>query len=519
MKTSTYNHIHMKKYNMLTILSSVLLMGLLTSCIDDFLDKKPYGTSSFWTTPEEAVYGINSAYQPFYEEEFYGRGQFWLESADDDMTINNSGKTSTINLTTFKSTSNDDGYSQTYWDFCYRIIRRSNDVLRNVPNISMDATLKNRILGEANFMLGYAYFQLARRHGGLPFGDKEDPTDYNKPRETLTETYNRIETYFLESTKLLTEWNANTGEDAGRATLGAAWGMLAKVYAYWGKYDKSKEACEKVINSGKFGLLDEYWKVFSLSYEKSPEHIFYVNNKAARHQSTVTAIICLSKKLTDGGGWKYFTPTKSLYNAFDAEDSRRNSTLAGIGDTVKLLNDDVVLTKDNISDMETGYMCMKYTQPYQTASNYDWETGLDVPILRYSDILLLHAEAIIVLNGGGPDAAKRNVKVAAAAESFNKVRLRAFRQNMSKYIAAPTFMNLVNERRCELAFEEQRHPDLVRWGLAKEVYAAATTATDPRGPRTFDPAKNNYFMLPQKEINISNGILINNPAPGYSTFE
>ncbi|MDR2921457.1 MAG: RagB/SusD family nutrient uptake outer membrane protein [Tannerella sp.] len=501
------------------ILFILLTTTIFTSCVDDFLDKEPYGTSSFWTTPAEAELGINAAYQPFYEEEFYGRGQFWLETADDDMIVNNSGKTTTINLTSFISTTNDDGYSRSYWEYSYRIIRRSNDVLRNVPNMSMDQNLKNRILGEANFMLGLTYFQLARRHGGLPFGDKENPLDYNKPRETLTETYNRIEAYLLEATHLLTEWNSNNGENAGRATLGAAWGTLAKVYCYWGKYDKAKDACEKVINSGQFDLLDDYAKAFSLEYEKSPEHIFYVNNKAERHHGTITSIVHLSQKLTDGGGWKYFAPTKSLSDAFEPEDTRRSVTLAGIRETVRLLNTDVLLTADNISDMGTGFMCMKYASPYQKLSSYDWETGLDIPILRYSDILLLHAEAIIVLGGGGPDPGKRNTGVAAAAESFNKVRLRAFKQDQSKYIAAPTFMDLVNERRCELAFEEQRHADLVRWGLAKEVYAAATTATDPRGPRTFDPAKHNYFMLPQREIDISNGLLINNPEPGYSTFE
>lgn len=510
----------MKQYNKFTYLLILVLSVSLSSCVDDFLDKKPYGTANFWSSEQEAILGINAAYTPLYEEEFYGRGQFWLESADDDMTINNPGKTSTIALTSFTATSNDDSYSRNYWDFCYTVIRRSNDVLYNVPHIQMDSDKKDRILGEANFMLGFAYFQLARRHGGLPFADLEgptDPADISRPRETKTNTYKNIEQYFLQAAQLLPE--EQSSDDYGRPDSYSAWGMLAKVYSYWGKYSEAKDACEKLINSKRFELLDEYSKVFSIEHEKNRENVFFLTCKAARHQSTVTSIICLSKKLTDGGGWKYFTPTKSLYDAFEAGDSRRVATVVGVGETIRLQQKDVLLTKDNISDMETGYMCMKYAQPYRESAGYDWETGLDIPILRYSDILLLHAEALIVLNGGGPDQSKRNIGVAAAAESFNKVRVRAFNGDASKAISAPTFMDMVKERRCELAFEEQRHGDLVRWGLAKEVYASATTASDPRGPRTFDPAKDDCFMIPQTVIDISNNLVINNPAAGYSTFE
>ena len=76
-------------------------------------------------------------------------------------------------------------------------------------------------------------------------------------------------------------------------------------------------------------------------------------------------------------------------------------------------------------------------------------------------------------------------------------------------------MDLVNERRCELAYEDERHYDLVRWEMAKEVYAQNDK---DKGARTFDPAKDRHMPLPQSEIENSNGVLINNPAPGYSDF-
>jgi hypothetical protein len=494
----------------------VLFTIVLSSCTKDLLDKEPNGLNSFWNTGADAELGINAAYTPLYEEEGFGEGQFWYQAAGDDFTINNAGERSDINLTNFATTTNASGYAYARWQIFYRVIRRANDVLRNVPDIDMDEAMKNRILGEANFMLGFAYFELAKWYGGLPFYDINDPDNINQPRQTKTETFNRIEQYLLTATTQLPDW-IYTGDNVGRAHLGAAWGYLAKLYAYWGKWEESKAASDRVINSGAYALQEEYANLFSLDHEKSSEVLFGLVCAPVRHQTTITPIICLSKTLTGGAGWAYFAPTKSLADAFEENDSRRKATLAGIGETVRLLGQDIVLSADNINDMETGYMCVKFMQPYWNSNAYPWDAGLDNAILRLSDIYLLNAEAIMMLNGGGPQQAE--VPIAAAANSLNMVRLRAFNGDQSKRIDAPTFNDLMRERRCELAYEGDRHLDLKRWNLAQNTYRQATTATDPRGPRQFDPIVNASFPLPQTELDNSNGILRNNPLPTYSDFE
>ena len=195
---------------------------------------------------------------------------------------------------------------------------------------------------------------------------------------------------------------------------------------------------------------------------------------------------------------------------------RRRVTLVGDGDKVKYLGKEVTLTKNMIVDMADGYMCAKFSKAYEGLTEWQWESGADIPLLRYADVLLLDAEADIFLAGGGP--ANPTLGVPAAANSFNEVRLRAFGADASKRIPAPTFNDLVKERRCELAYEGERHFDLVRWGLAKDIYAAAKD-DDQHGPRTFDPVKNAHFPIPQKEIENTDYKLINNPAPGYSSFE
>lgn len=531
-------------YKSILLFTSSLL--LLSSCD---LDKTPYGNGTFWGSLDEIKLGLNAAYEPLYYEEGYGRGHWWAGPASDDMVINRD-KPADAAITEFTdagSSNNSSGHASN-WELMYRTIRRANDVMRyTTPEIEMTAKERDIILGEANFLCAYAYFHLAKRYGGLPFYDYKDPDNINKPRETKTKTYENIEGYLLEAIKHFENHDLWIRDDAdwGRPNLGAAYGLLAKVYAHWGKYEKAKPAAEKVIGSLKYSLNttgnNGFANLFSPKGEKHSEVLFNLTNKSIRNQGTVTSVICLAGKMSGGTGWYYFAPTKSLDMAFDLGDLRRKVTLKTVGDMVsyrpyikqlqeeenklaekegrapKTITAPQPIRTSDISDMSTGYMCSKYLAAYDELEGWNWESGQDVPLLRYADVLLIHAEAEIFLAGGGPG--NRTLGVSAAASSFNLVRERAFGGNSSKAISAPTFNDLVKERRCELAYEDERHYDLVRWGLAQEIYAAATTATDPRGKRTFVPSRHEHFPIPQLEINDSGGVLQNNPLDGYSNFK
>lgn len=498
-----------------------LLSAVLFTACD--LDREPYGISNYWNTQEDVQMALDAAYEPLYYEEGFGRGQWWLGPASDDMVTNRSVN-EIISMTNFTADGMVNASSNVYdnWQLMYRVIRRCNDVMKHAPAISMSDADRDVILGEANFLCAFSYFYLAKRYGGLPFYDYNHPEEINKKRETKTETYKRIVAYLEEAVKHFEAQSLwKRADDAtGRPTLGAAYGLLAKVYAYWGKYDQCKIYTQKVIGSGQYSLdktdNNGFAHLFSPAGESHDEVLFNLVCNPVRHQGTVSSIILLSFSLSDGAGWSYFAPTKSLYNAFEAGDLRRKVTMVGPGDEVAYLGRKVTLNSNMIADMSTGYMCAKFSKAYDNLTEWKWETGADIPLLRYADVLLLDAEADIFLAQGGPE--NRTLGVPAAAASFNEVHLRAFGGDESKRIAAPTFNDLVRERRCELAYEDDRHFDLVRWGLAKEVYAAATADTDPRGARIFDPVKNAHFPLPQKEIENSDYKLINNPAEGYSTF-
>lgn len=526
---------------------SFIVGGLLFLSSCD-LDKSPNGNASFWTSKEEVQLGLDAAYEPFYYEEGFGRGHWWAGPASDDMNINRN-KTDDDNLTKFIGLGNNSEGQANNWELIYRTIRRANDVMRYVPEVQMTERERDIMLGEANFLSAYAYFHLAKRYGGLPFYDFKEPDNFDKTRETKEVTYQKIEQYLLEAISHFERQNLWTRSDDswGRPNLGAAYGLLAKVYAHWAtpsnyvdKYTKAKNAAKKVVDSGAYELNtlgnNGFANLFSPAGEKSSEVLFNLTNKAERGQGTVTSVICLSSKLSGGTGWYYFAPTRSLYEAFSPGDLRRGVTLKGVGDLVsykpfiKKIQDEVekaggdpssikapqAIRTTDIDDMGTGYMCAKYLSVYDNLDAWKWESGQDIPLLRYSDVLLIYAEAEIFLAGGG--ANNPTLGVSAAAIPFNAVHVRAFGNDVTKAIASPTFNDLVKERRCELAYEDERHYDLVRWGLAKDVYANTTVDLDPRGPRTFDPTKNAHFPLPQKIIDNSKGLLQNNPLPGYSSF-
>lgn len=493
----------MKRFRIIILLFITLVAS---SCNEDFLDKSPYGLGTFWNTAEDAELGINAAYEPLYFEESYGRGHFWLSTAGDDFIVNKN-KTAVINMTNFTTNVNVAGYAKSYWSDFYKIIRRCNDVLKNVPEIEMNQQRKDRILGEANFLLGFAYFQLIQKYGGVPFYDYEAESNVNEPRLSLEDSYTRVENYLKAAADLFTEWEY-AGEEIGRPHKGSALGLLAKVYAFEGKWEASKTASDQVISSQQYELLPNYQDAFSTTSENASEHLFSLRCKPVRHQGTITSIVHLPGSITNGSGWNYFAPTASLAKAFEEGDTRRKATLVDVnGGEFKFDGTTTVLSKDLVGSWGTDYICVKFAHPYQE-KYVGWESGLDIPILRYSDVLLLNAEATIMLNNGGP--ANRDLGVAEAAESFNKVRVRAFNGDASKAIAEPTFNDLVKERRCELAFEECRHYDLVRWGLAEEIYNAGID--DPRGPRNYKPSIHNVFPLPQGEIDNSNGVLEQNPG-------
>ena len=493
----------MKKYTVY-----ILMISLLTACSKDFLNKEPHEFTDavFWKTAAQAESALGGVYSPLQGEEALGGEEWCGMEAFSDIGYMNDNYSDFIAMTEFRAVQNtENDLSLNSYKSYFQVIKRANDVLYNVPNIEMDESQKSRILGEANFLLAFAYFEEVIRYGGVPIYDPAN-TEAALTRASAADVWAAIETSLKSATTQL-----SFQHEEGRPGQGAAWGLLAKVYAYQQKWQDCKEAAEKVINSGNHSLYPVYSNLFTLEHDNESEMLWVLGARDGEYP--ITPILYLPNNVwggthteEEGAGWRLVSATNAFYNTYQVGDLRKNATVAKRNVDMVTYNGstDVLKAPNNQSEV----VCVKFMQPY--AQGYStWAPGLNVPALRYADVLLLHAEAIMNLNGGGPQ--NRTTGIAAAEQSFNLVRERAGLDP----IAAPTFNDLMYERKMELAFEGgDRHFDLVRWGLAAEVYNALSAEGTYKPKRTFVPATHNLLPYPQQEIDNSNRSLTQNP--GYN---
>src|SRR5690606_16170370 len=162
------------------------------------------------------------------------------------------------------------------WQGAYHTIFRANLAIENIPGIDMDATLRDRSVGEARFLRGYTYLRLVQWFGDVPLITRPLSADeyYNQARTPVNEVYDFIEQDLLAAIDALPEKSEYADEDLGRATKGAARGMLAKLYMVKHDWDAAAEQCEAIIQSGEYNLLPRYGDIFLPQGEHADESIF-----------------------------------------------------------------------------------------------------------------------------------------------------------------------------------------------------------------------------------------------------
>ncbi len=496
---------------------SIALFAIVSSCKNQ-LDITPEGAPSagnFWKTKEDALKAEGGMYSSYNEEDYYGRGMFWFINASDDM-VTGRNKPEGDNIKNFNKSYIGGGYTESQWSMRYAVIKQANDIIKNVPNIDMDEQLKNQIVGDAYFNAGLVYFQLAANYGndkaGIPIVSLEtDPTQAVPRAKNVNENYDHIINLFLEAADRLPYFTEMDAADYGKAHKTAAWSYLSKVYLYKKDYANAKKYADMVITSGKHELvLTSFADVFRASNNWSTEYIWSVvcspSVGGTGWGSKLPGVMLTNKGWNLYNGWGYYLPTKELYDSYEAGDQRREATILKTGDKFMFFGQERSFTKDG--GATSDYQFKKYMEPFTHANpipahvNPNGDNGttdLNVPLMRYAEVLLIKAEAAIMLDGAG-----------AGDAELNRIRLRAG-------LSAATGMTLADlkrERRNELAGEwADRHRDLVRWGDAQAVYAKPLH--DSQGKeiwpaRAFNPEVHGVWAVPQREIDNSNGVIVQN---------
>lgn len=451
----------MKKLIYLSLLSFAVLA---VSCTDrlDLAPLSAIGENGFYkniTEVEGAVIAIYDGLQDVPQREFA------LTEMRSDNTRTRSSEGDWAQFESFDVEPTNTAITS-YWSANYNVIFRANRVLENLEVVN-SANLKSQFEGEARFTRALAHFNLVQAFGDVPLIDKviiqADSSYFD--RDPVATVLSAIAADLSAARTLLP-----ATMDYGRATSGAAAALLAKVMLTQGDYSGAEGVLNELTASGTYALEGSYRDVFF--DEGNGEVIFaipYLDDDANESQD-------FSFEMTAGGaisGLNYMT--NEFLAAMDPTDSMRN---------------DVLLSPAHPA--ETG----KFT----TQSADARLCGNDWIVLRYADVLLLQAEAIM--------AGATSTQDLDAIVAYNAVRERV---NLSTLAVdgseTLTRDMLMNERRYELAFENHRFNDLVRFGVAEAVLSEF--AANNNFPFT---ATDLLLPIPQIEINVSQGLLSQNPG-------
>ncbi|MCE7041190.1 RagB/SusD family nutrient uptake outer membrane protein [Dyadobacter sp. CY312] len=475
------------------------LLVVPSACNESFLDTDPQGKeagSVFWQNGEDATKAVNAMYSNLRGWNNTAFGPIAVESIGSDETEKGSSASDATFFNDYDTftVGSGDGQLGGFWEGQYQNINYANQVLGNIPAISMDETLKARYIAEAKFIRAYSYFRLVRAFGDIPLrlALPVDASEYNLPRTAKAEVYAAIEKDLTDAAAALPQTYGSA--DLGRVTKGAALSLHAKVSMYQQKWQQVFDLTNQVIALGQYSLFNNFEQLFRVKNENVSESIFEIQNElitsisgaSGSQYSEVQGV-----RGSTGGGWGFNVPTQVLANAFETGDPRRDGTIIFRGETTPD-GDAIPTVGDNPMYNQKSYVPFKL---FNTA--FSSGAQQNVRVLRFAEVLLMNAEAANEIGNS-----------TQALASLEKVRARARGTSTTILPKVTTtdktaLRNAVwHERRVELAMEFDRYFDVIRQGRGTEVF----------GPKGWKAGKNEVWPIPQNEIDLSGGLLTQNPG-------
>lgn len=520
--------------------SAIILVGcLLTVGCSDFLETNRWGMSKDWKSQEDVDKAINALYAYTFNDGTSARGFMWFECCSDNLVVGRS-RASAEEIRNFKMPATNSDDQQDNWKVMYELNANANNLIKVVPTMKgLTDAYKQKTVGISYFFRGFAMLWLAPWYGdngingGIPIIlDTTEPVDMDKPRPaSVLANYDQIISDLRTAGEKLPLFSELSEDEYGIPHKAAAWAFAARAALYAAQfdakyYDVVLEMTGYIMQLGgkdKRDLFDDgtnkaYANLWRRANNFSSEYIFAMLGNA--NSGPIFHGVSFNQ---DGyniiNTWGYYQPTLELWNSYDAADTRRSATILRPGDHISFVGRNVLF--GGVSENKTwsisstsGMTFRKFMSPYESSnclgtdvnsSGNNMTNTLATCLMRYADVLLMRAEALIWKNGEGNGEAK---------SLLNRIRKRARLPENS----AATKDELKRERRNELAFEYQpsRHLDLIRWKDAKDAYnkptygitstydsgtGIVTISPTPNllnGPRQFNPEIHHVFPIPAK---------------------
>ncbi len=506
----------MKNYKSIKCLPYLLGIGFLiiavaSGCKKDFLDRDPQGLYTLDNYPfpqgsgpyDAVVFNAYSSMRAYGMVAFPAIGVNSIRSDDADKGSTAADGATQKQMDEFPVLPSN-GLVNSYWQDHFITVTTANKAIQLINNdsVASNAQFRPQALAEARFIRAHAYFDLVRGFGAVPKLDTATNVPKNLPRTSASEIYSFIEADLMFAANNLpaTYPSAFTG----RLTTNAAKGLLAKVYLTRGNWSMAMAMAGQVINSGLYNLNTKYEDIFKESGENSSESIFEIQATAsAVEKSAYGTEYAMHQGVRGTGlfnfGWGFNVPNMNLFNAYEANDPRRERTFLRQTETTYYGE-----TIPTINGVPFAFNEKVYHSPdFRNKIQSQGGSWMNVRILRYADVVLMYAEAANEVGGAA--------NITDARNKLNSIRARA-------RVGAPagtlpdvttadqaTLRDAIrSERRFELAMEHDRFWDLIRWGTA-------ATALSSAGRPGYVPNRDNLLPIPQAQIDVSGGVLTQNP--------
>jgi hypothetical protein len=477
---------------------AMLLATSWTACSD--LDREPVGfitTEQLYQTEADATAGVTGVYASLTndsDQPLYGRNLYFLtDMASDYAAAGASAINANVRALSAVSYNAVNDRISLVWEQIYRGINRANVAIDHIPEVQGSPEVKQRLINEAKFIRALLYFDAVQLWGPAPLilHEPESNSGLKSSRADVDAVYEQIIRDLTDAEALPPSY---TGPDIGRATGGAAKSLLAKVYLVRREWQKAYEKAAEVIRGGYgYELFENFADVTAMSAKNGKEHIFsaqFENGQQGtigRAGNTLTYACFI--------GFNHIEPADIISDArlfydeaYEAGDLRKDISY---GKTL-------VNPADGQPFTYNKPLFLKYLEWSFVEQNIArTSAGVNFPIIRYADVLLIYAEALNEARHG-PDSE------GEALWAINQVRRRAFgfpldspsTADLSGMDEAAFRQAIQKERLREFVQEGQRWFDLVRWGILVESLR--------RVPEKAGATERNYlFPIPQDQRDLN----------------
>lgn len=462
------------------VIGAVLTLSTLNSCRDKDLDPtlaQAKDISTGITSVGDLKAVLSGSYDFLSDFRYYGRDYIIYGEVRSDNTFANGNSNRFVSPAEFNMNA-DDAYARDTWTYIYKAIANANVVIgkENAP-ISGDATEIKHYVGEAYAIRALAHFDLVKIYGqqhvgtggmtalGVPYVTTfKDQNSLFPARNTVQEVYTMAQADLDKAISLMN--NNLTLRNNNYINTAGAWALKARIALYFKDYPTAETAAKKVIDYGRYVISTPTSFPTTFSGKNATNVIFGIAASNIDNMG-INGLAQIYRMNASGGGYGDIVALKDLFSVYQTGDVRASAAM---------------IVPNGTSGME-----------YRNKGKYPDNAAFadDIPLIRYEEVVLTYAEALLMNN-----------KAGLALTELNKIPA----QRGSAPYAAATLDNILLERRKELAFEGFRFFDLMRTGKNVPLVDALRQrfgATIPYG------ATKLAFPIPNAEKGVNSKIVQN----------